>query len=121
MIATACNSLNFANLAVSFAQKAETNDFPVAKAASPCKRGWSCQICKAPERLHLLAFEATMKHVKCYACTLPLALEGVQGVGAKPAATQAAIHVPSAALHARIAAGTPAPAVTVPKVAPAAA
>ena len=101
--------------------KSRNHRFSCRKAASPCKRGWSCQICKAPERLHLLAFETTMKLVKSYACALPLALEGVHGVGAKPAATQAAIHVPSAALHARIAAGTPAPAVTVPKVAPAAA
>lgn len=101
--------------------KSRNQRFSCRKAASPCKRGWSSQICKGQERLHLLAFETTMKLVKSYACTLPLALEGVHGVGAKPAATQAAIHVPSAALHARIAAGTPAPAVTVPKVAPAAA
>mmetsp|Transcript_46771 Transcript_46771/g.109216 ORF Transcript_46771/g.109216 Transcript_46771/m.109216 type:complete len:97 (-) Transcript_46771:166-456(-) len=43
------------------------------------------------------------------------------GVGVKPAATQAAMQTPSAELQAMIAAGVPTPAVTVPKVAPAAA
>jgi hypothetical protein len=43
------------------------------------------------------------------------------GVGANPAATQAAMQIPSPALQATMAAGTPAPAVTVPKVNPAAA
>ena len=38
-----------------------------------------------------------------------------------PAATQAAMHVPRAALQPRTASGVPAPAVTVPKVTPAAA
>lgn len=41
------------------------------------------------------------------------------GVGAHPAATQAAIHTPRAELQAIAAAGIPAPAVTVPKVKPA--
>lgn len=36
-----------------------------------------------------------------------------QGIGVNPAATQAAIQVPSPTLQAIIAAGTPAPAVTV--------
>mmetsp|Transcript_40457 Transcript_40457/g.81604 ORF Transcript_40457/g.81604 Transcript_40457/m.81604 type:complete len:218 (+) Transcript_40457:32-685(+) len=43
------------------------------------------------------------------------------GVGVQPAATHAAMQTPSAALHATIAGATPAPAVTVPNVAPAAA
>ncbi len=42
-----------------------------------------------------------------------------QRVGANPAATQAAIQRPRPALQPIIAAGTPAPAVTVPKVNPA--
>lgn len=41
------------------------------------------------------------------------------GVGANPAAIQAAIHTPRAALHPTMAAGIPAPAVRVPKVNPA--
>lgn len=40
------------------------------------------------------------------------------GVGAKPAAIQAAIQAPRAKLQATIAAGMPTPAVTVPKVKP---
>jgi uncharacterized membrane protein len=43
------------------------------------------------------------------------------GVGANPAAMQAAIQTPRAVLQATMAAGIPAPAVTVPKVNPAAA
>lgn len=42
------------------------------------------------------------------------------GTGANPAATHAAIQVPNPTLHATIAAGIPTPAVTVPKVNPAA-
>jgi hypothetical protein len=44
----------------------------------------------------------------------------IHGVGAKRAAAQIAMHVPSPALQAIIAAGTPTPAVTVPNVKPAA-
>ena len=48
------------------------------------------------------------------------ATEGPHGVGARRAtAAQAEEQVPRAALHATIAAGTPRPAVTVPKVNPA--
>jgi hypothetical protein len=43
------------------------------------------------------------------------------GVGKKPAAIQAAEHLPKATLQAKMAAGVPTPAVTVPKTAPAAA
>ena len=43
-----------------------------------------------------------------------------QGVGERPAATQAAIQVPWATLHARIAAGTPTPPVETPATPPAA-
>ena len=50
------------------------------------------------------------------------ALTGLpQTVGERPAATQAAIQTPWAALHARIAAGTAAPPVETPAVPPAAA
>mmetsp|Transcript_14926 Transcript_14926/g.22716 ORF Transcript_14926/g.22716 Transcript_14926/m.22716 type:complete len:84 (-) Transcript_14926:110-361(-) len=45
----------------------------------------------------------------------------LQGIGANPAATHPAMQVPRAALQAITAAGTPAPAVTVPMVTPAAA
>ena len=40
-------------------------------------------------------------------------------MGEHPAATQLAIHTPNALLEAKAAAGTPAPAVTVPKIKPA--
>ena len=43
-----------------------------------------------------------------------------QGIGAAYAAAQPAMHFPNAALQAKMAAGVPAPAVTVPKTAPAA-
>ena len=45
----------------------------------------------------------------------------IHGVGKANAAAQLAIHVPNAELHAKIAAGVPMPAVTVPNTAPAAA
>ena len=48
-------------------------------------------------------------------------IQSSQGVGVNPAATQADMHVPRAALQPMMAAGVPTPAVTVPKVKPAAA
>ena len=60
----------------------------------------------------------------CFRRTLPICTRAdllfTHGVGVQPAAMPALIHTPSAVLHARMAAETPAPAVTVPATAPAA-
>lgn len=70
-------------------------------------------------RQELVRFEKSIINFS-YSRNLP-AKESIQGVGAKPAATQAAIQAPRAALHPMTATGALRPAVMVPKVTPAAA
>ena len=65
--------------------------------------------------LHLSTSQKTLSDSSALILNFP------QGIGAQPAATHAAMQVPNPALQARIAIGVPAPAVTVPKVTPAAA